>query len=291
MEDGEALLAVFLATAEPKDSASAMLLILPTPAPGRSRIDLAPATHPRTLLWFLDSRTGQQVKRPAVGAEGFVLDHFSRAAVEHHLRDVADPLLASFGDLPPYSVFSDSLEVYGSDWTPHLLAEFKQRRGYDLLPHLPELVSGTDDEALSVRHDWGLTLTELIDENYLKPIEGWAAAHHTLFRSQTYGDPAVSLSSNALVEALFLHALGHLRQPSLRPPGHLGRDLDLARLARLPGDATRYEGRGGPLFPRGRQPVRRTRLALLAALGRRAGLALLRGRRLQHAQSVVVRHA
>jgi len=200
MEDGEALLAVFLATAEPKDSASAKPLILPTPAPGRSRIDLAPATHPRTLLWFLDSRTGQQVKRPAVGAEGFVLDHFSRAAVEHHLRDVADPLLASFGDLPPYSVFSDSLEVYGSDWTPHLLDEFKQRRGYDLLPHLPELVSGTDDEALSVRHDWGLTLTELIDENYLKPIASWAAAHHTLFRSQTYGDPAVSLSSNALVD-------------------------------------------------------------------------------------------
>jgi hypothetical protein len=63
--------------------------------------------------------------------------------------------LSAFGDEPPYSVFSDSLEVIGSDWTPNLPEEFRKRRGYDLIPHLPELVAGGTPEADAVRHDWG----------------------------------------------------------------------------------------------------------------------------------------
>ena len=34
------------------------------------------------LLFFISSRTGMMVKRPAVGAEGFVLNHYDRVAVE-----------------------------------------------------------------------------------------------------------------------------------------------------------------------------------------------------------------
>ena len=46
----------------------------------------------------------------------------------------------------------------------------------------------------------GKTLTELVDENYLSQVNSWARAHQTKFRSQTYGEPAVSLSSQRLVE-------------------------------------------------------------------------------------------
>jgi alpha-L-rhamnosidase len=145
-------------------------------------------------IYFIAGPTGQQVKRAAFGAEGNVLDHFNRAAIDEHLRDIAEPLLGAFGDKPPYSVFSDSLEVYGSDWTANLPEEFRKRRGYDLIPHLPELVAGGTREAEAVRHDWGRTLDELIRENYLAPLAEFAAKHHTLFRSQTYGDPAVTLA-------------------------------------------------------------------------------------------------
>ncbi len=172
-----------------------------TPAQADGRIDIpAGISGTDALLFFISSRTGQQVKRPAVGAEGFVLDHYSKQAIEHHLAAVADPLLGAFGANPPHSAFSDSLEVYGSDWTPNFLEEFRKRRGYDLTPHLPALVNDTGRETLSVRHDWGKTLTELAEDNYLKPIHAWAQAHHTLFRSQTYGIPPVILSSNALVD-------------------------------------------------------------------------------------------
>ena len=202
---GDSLIAVFMEDSDPNGAVagSPHLKMLPLPAAGITRMALPPTedNESRKILWFLSSRTGQQVKRPAVDADGFVLDHFSQQAVEDHLHTVADPLMSAFTERPPYSVFSDSLEVYGSDWTPELPAEFSKRRGYDLRPHLPELFTAHPSaEAQAVRRDWGLTLTELINQNYLKTVNGWAAAHHTLFRSQTYGAPAVSLSSNALVD-------------------------------------------------------------------------------------------
>ncbi len=169
-------------------------------------LDLTPSTitfpasdKPRVALFFIQSHTKQQVKRAAVGAEGWVLDPFSHDAVATHLKSVGDPLVKAFGLTPPYAIFSDSLEAYGADWTPSLPAEFKQRRGYDLLPHLSELVAGGTPEAERIRHDWGQTLTELVNQNYLTQINNWAIAHHTKFRSQTYGEPAVDLDSQRLV--------------------------------------------------------------------------------------------
>ncbi|HEX4308501.1 MAG TPA: glycosyl hydrolase [Acidobacteriaceae bacterium] len=199
MESGETLLAAFVALGTEGHYDAA----------GAQRVEgikggrlLLPAGHSdaRVALFFISGRTGQQVKRPADGAEGFVIDHLSAAAVEDHLKNVAEPLIRAFGDHPPYSVFSDSLEVYESDWTPNFLKEFRNRRGYELTPHLQELAAGTGPEAVDLRYDWGRTLEELIDENYLTTINTWARAHHTQFRSQSYGDPAVTLSSNARVD-------------------------------------------------------------------------------------------
>jgi hypothetical protein len=197
--NGEKLLAAFLD--HKSGSGTAEMLMLPLPAEGVKRIEIPEAQEGATLRFYVSSRTGQQVKRPAVDADGFVLDHFSREAVRDHLSNVASKLIAAFGDEPPYSVFSDSLEVYSSDWTPTFLQEFRARRGYDLLPHLPELFSkNPGQDALSVRHDWGLTLTDLVDDNYLSQVGAWAKDHHTRLRAQVYGPPAVSLSSNALVD-------------------------------------------------------------------------------------------
>ena len=191
LEEGESLVSISLLEGDPKHWEAANAESLPIGA----KANIPPSKNARTALVFIASHTRQTVKRAAVGAEGWVLDPFSRQAVADHLRIVGAPLLHSFGPTPPYAVFSDSLEAYGADWTPDLPAEFFKRRGYDLLPLLPALVEGGTPQAQRVRHDWGKTLTELIEENYLAEINTWAVAHHTKFRSQTYGDPAVSLSS------------------------------------------------------------------------------------------------
>jgi hypothetical protein len=195
LEEGEKLLSISLVSGDPKNWQAASALQL---KPEQEK-NLPPATVLRTALVFIAGHTGQEVKRAAVGAEGWVLDPFSHQAVATHLRAVGEPLLKAFSATPPYAVFSDSLEAYGADWTADLPAEFRKRRGYDLLPRLPELVAGGTPEAESIRHDWGKTLTELVDENYLTQINTWAIAHHTRFRSQTYGEPAVSLFSQRLV--------------------------------------------------------------------------------------------
>jgi len=163
-------------------------------------VRIAPSPTSRVIALFVASRTGQQVKRAAVGGEGFVIDHIDAAAVSHHLRAVGDRLLEAFPkSRPPYAMFSDSLEAYGSNWTGDLPAEFRRRRGYDLLDHLPALFAELPESA-AVRYDWARTLSELVDERYLAPIAAWARAHGTRFRAQVYGYPPPTLSSNTLVD-------------------------------------------------------------------------------------------
>jgi hypothetical protein len=195
LEHGEKILAAFIAPdrGSGPDLEHAKLL----PAPSGARVDVTDLPAGKNdVVFFISSRTGMMVKRPAVGALGFVLDHYDQAAIQNHLHAVGDPLLSAFGDHPPYAVFSDSLEDYGSDWTPNLLSEFQRRRGYDLQPFLPALIGNAGPETPAIRHDWGQTLTELANEQFLEPIHSWAKEHHTLFRSQTYGFPPVTLSSN-----------------------------------------------------------------------------------------------
>ncbi|WP_275052034.1 glycosyl hydrolase [Caulobacter sp. SSI4214] len=190
LETGQRYVAAFVGTS-PDDARAATI--------DGSRALFVKAETARTLYLVLQTRTRQQVKRASVGAEGFVLDHLNARAVRKHLEAVGEPLMAAFGDDRPYAVFSDSLEVYGANWTDDLLPEFEARRGYDLTPYLLDLFHDTGRSA-GVRHDWGLTLSELISERYLTQVSAWAKSRQTLFRSQTYGTPAVTLSANRLVD-------------------------------------------------------------------------------------------
>ncbi len=168
----------------------------PALAPGETLV----ASFPDRGLYFVGSHTRMMVKRAAVGAEGLVLDHYDRSALETHLKVVGDRLMQAFPKDPPYAIFSDSLEVESSDWTTNFLDEFRKRRGYDLKPLLPALAADAGEQTLAIRHDWGKTLTELANDNYLTPLRQWAHRHGTLFRSQSYGTPPTTLSSNALVD-------------------------------------------------------------------------------------------
>jgi hypothetical protein len=193
--EGERIEAVFAGGGTASDYDATRLQPLTLAEARNGRASVAAAGAPRVVVYYIASRAGMQVKRPAVGGEGFVLDHMSRHAIDNHLNNVGEPLLKAFGDKPPYAIFSDSLEAYGSDWTDNFLEEFQRRRGYDLRPYLPLVFSGQGASAPALRHDWAMTQTELVEDNYLKPVTAWAHRHGTRFRSQTYGEPPASLSS------------------------------------------------------------------------------------------------
>ena len=158
------------------------------------RLVIEAGTGPRVVLLAYARLTGQNVKRAAAGAEGPVLDHYSAAATQAHLRAVGDPMLDAVPAELVGSVFCDSLEVYGSDWTPMLPAEFSRRRGYDLLPRL-HLLTVDGPDAARLRADYHHTLAELYEENFVAVCQRWAAGRGVPFRIQSYGTPPATVSS------------------------------------------------------------------------------------------------
>jgi hypothetical protein len=160
-----------------------------------------PFDGPRTLMVFIHSRTGMMVKRAAIGSEGFVLSHYDRPALDRYLGSVGDRLMTAFDKgAVPFAIFCDSLEVFGSDWNDDLLDAFQQKRGYDLRPHLPALAADMGPQTAAIRHDWGLTLTELLNERFLAPMKEWSAKQQTRFRVQGYGIPPATMSSNRFAD-------------------------------------------------------------------------------------------
>src|SRR5882724_11808435 len=173
---GEQLIAAFLAPA--RGGQLSLQEAKPVSPIVNGRLRITPRTgDASSVIFFISSRTGMTVKRPASGAEGFVLDHYDRSAIETHLHAVGERLMEAFGNQPPYAVFSDSLEDYGSNWTGDLMEQFRTRRGYDLTPYLPALIGDAGPLTASVRHDWGRTLTDLANERFLAPLRGWAQQH------------------------------------------------------------------------------------------------------------------
>jgi hypothetical protein len=153
-----------------------------------SNLDI-PAGRWRLML-FVDSPTDMQVKRPTFGMEGLVIDHHNRAAIDLFLRAAGDRVfdaVGAEGGPPFHSVFCDSLEVFGADWTARLLAEFEKRRGYSLAPHLPALYADDGPLTAHVRYDYHLTLSDLIIEEFFQPLAAWSARRGVKARVQAHG--------------------------------------------------------------------------------------------------------
>ena len=178
-------------------------------------IEVPAGGQPREVLIATSRVTGQNVKRAAAGAEGHTLDHYSAAAALEHIRCVAEPLLQAATPELLGSVFCDSLEVYKGDWTPGIFEEFAKRRGYDLRPRLYELFADTG-EWRQLRIDFGRTLSELYEDNFLKVFQQWAAGHGVPFRIQSYGEPPATMSSFRFADIFEGEGWGWTRIPETR---------------------------------------------------------------------------
>jgi hypothetical protein len=138
-----------------------------------------------------------QVKRPAYGAEGYIVDHYNPTAIAKFIKEIALPEIKALGANPPYSIFCDSLEISAEGWTPNLPAEFKKRRGYDLVPLLPALFDAEFPKAAEIRADYGRTIAEIFNDEFVDAFSKLAKENHTRFRLQAYGTPPTTLSTYA----------------------------------------------------------------------------------------------
>lgn len=142
---------------------------------------------------------------------GVVTDHFSRAGADAGInywnKNVLTPQMRAGLQKVGGDIFEDSLELNSKfHWTPELLEEFKERRGYDLRPYLSILVipdihkqyaetpisnpanySFSPAEDARVRRDYYDTLTELYREKHMAPIREFANGLGMNYRAQAYG--------------------------------------------------------------------------------------------------------
>ena len=134
--------------------------------------------------------TGQQVKRSGPGGVGPVLDHFSKQSVEKYLTRYDSLFL---GGQCQYlrSGFNDSYEVYGADYTPVFLDEFRQRRGYDLRTVLHHLFAREKtDTHWRVLCDYRETIADLLIDNFMKPWQEWSGKRGLKIVNEAHGSPA-----------------------------------------------------------------------------------------------------
>jgi hypothetical protein len=171
-----------------------------------------------TLYAVFDGLHSRMVKRAAPGGEGHVPDHLSSEAIGHYLAKFDQAF--SGKSLDGFrSYFSDSYEVDNgtsgeANFTPHFFQEFQKRRGYDLRPLLPVLLSQKGgDEYARILCDYRETVSDLLLDGFTKTWQQWAAKKGKLVRNQAHGSPANLLDLYAAVDIPETEGFGNPGNP------------------------------------------------------------------------------
>lgn len=141
-----------------------------------------------TVYLALRVKSGNKVKRPSKGGEGWAIDTFNEDITNWYLSDFWKRLDVEGGKLRCF--FHDSFE-YTGDFTTNFLTEFTTRRGYNLGNYLYVLAGDCDDVDIinRVKSDYRETLADLVLESFIQPMTTWANQHKSLNRNQAHGSP------------------------------------------------------------------------------------------------------
>jgi len=140
---------------------------------------------------------------------GYVLDHMNQEEVLRHLEHLFGPAsgLEPYHGAPFQGFFNDSLELKAERlYARNLFQEFRERRGYDLVPWLPAvLVPGADNSTFDtaaikrgpafrfsqednrILYDYVHTISDLFIERFVENASRWAENRGMAFRAQSYG--------------------------------------------------------------------------------------------------------
>lgn len=105
-------------------------------------------------------------------------------------------------------------------WTPALPRIFRERKGYDLLEHLPSLLFDLGDY-MRIRHDYWDLVTDVFVESFAKQVYEWCEEHGCIFTGHWWGEETLHWQpcwSGAIMPNLeYMHIPG---------TDHIGRVLD-----------------------------------------------------------------
>ena len=63
-------------------------------------------------------------------------------------------------------------------WSDTFAGEFRKRRGYDVTPLIPMVLTGSGPECAKARYDFWSTVGELVSENFFGQIQVWCSQHN-----------------------------------------------------------------------------------------------------------------
>ena len=174
------------------------------------------------VLYYLVKLTGYMaVINGAPGANGPVLNHLDKGAVEHYLNHLSDTLTAKIGDLHPYvrAFFTDSIELEGANWYSGMAAMFQERYGYELLPWLPFIlfkvgemgnaISGRygahfapafQEKVAAVRYDFQTLRQVVFNEHFVATFTAWCSRLGVKSRMQAYGSECNVMTASPMLD-------------------------------------------------------------------------------------------
>ena len=147
--------------------------------------------------------TGAKSKHGRQNLLGYECDKLSREAAElqwdSYVRVILDSLNTGSEKLID-GVTMDSHEGGSQNWTPLMLEEFRERRGYDLRPYLLALagyVLGSEEQTEQVLWDLRRTINECMRDNYYATFQRKCSENGLSFTAQAIGN-ALCITGDAI---------------------------------------------------------------------------------------------
>jgi hypothetical protein len=164
---------------------------------GDGSIEWQPTQGEWTVYILWQQPSGQKVKRPAPGGEGYMLNLIYSQAISNYLSWFDK---ANYKGSLPRAVYHDSYE-YRSDWSPDFLEKFYKRKGYKLQEYLPYLFRHIDGETSKrIITDYRETVSDIMIEESIPIWINWSHKKGLLTRNEAHGSPANLLDLYALVD-------------------------------------------------------------------------------------------
>ncbi|MBJ6110416.1 DNA-binding protein [Hymenobacter sp. BT523] len=174
-----------------------------------------------TILRMGHTSTGQ-INTTGGGGRGLECDKFNPAAVSLQFDKWFGEAVRQGGPELAARVLKvfhvDSWECGSQNWSANFPSEFKQRRGYDLLPWLPVMAGvplGSADQSERVLFDVRQTIAELVNDKFYVTLKELAHAKGCTFSAEAI---APTMVSDGLLH--YQHADAPMGEFWLRSPTH-----------------------------------------------------------------------